>query len=173
MSRVDQDQGRNIPHWIVGVKRATELQESLKLIILFLYAFQNAACKFGISSIRRLSLSRCDISQVSSGYHPLIKHTVNDAVMQTWLGERTLLDTGRQTITSGEAQAVRQGLKGRPCKRCWFCVFVCISVFLPILQLTHTNTSSPQGAVKQGPAIYQLSASKPLIQQAVFVPKCM
>lgn len=93
---------------------------------------------------------------------PLVKHTVNDAVMQTCVHFQ------RQTIISSEAHAVRRGLGGRGCGNVRLSSFVPPS---PVHTHTHTLRGAALGVPSRTEPIYQLSATKPLIQQILFCPK--
>lgn len=100
-------------------------------------------------------------------YHPLIKHTLNDAVMQTWLGVHIFSETERQTITSGEARAVKRGLGGRGGARRFPHASVRLSLSLSLRLTSTLAVASPRGAIKNRPPIYQLSATKTCIQQTL------
>lgn len=137
-------------------------------LFLFLYLFQNSSwcSEYRIPPISPLSMSQCEMTRGfqrgKRSYNPSIKYTLNDAVMQTWLGVQDKQSRGVQLKLSNKV------FGGRGCET----VSSCLSLFLPhslTHPLKHPHTGSPQGAIKKSPPIYQLSATKPLIQQTLFL----
>lgn len=90
--------------------------------------------------------------------HPLIKHTLTDAVMQTLLGMQAFSETERQTRMSSPSQAVKWGLGGQGCES----VCVCLSrslCFCLILSLIHTHTQKQPSGCHQEKTTYLSAVS--------------
>lgn len=121
-------------------------------------------------------MSQCEMTRGfqrgKRSYHPSIKHTLNDAVMQTWLGVHTCIFRDGKTNNHGECSSSCQTRFSEARDVKCLLLSVCLSLFLPhslTHPLKHPHTGSPQGAIKKSPPIYQLSATKPLIQQTLFL----